>query len=118
MAGGYDEEVCTNTAVLDMQHSNWQSAPPLVVPRAGGFPPIPLDQRHVLFAGGASDFSTQPAREALVLDMATLQWDLVDLELPLGAAVAHLGGSLLAAGGRDDKGDPVATVTLWTWTDS
>ena len=117
VAGGYgDDDSLAHTAVLDIASRTWQSPPPLPSPRVAS-PPVQLDPRHILFAGGFSAAGDPPLRDGLVLDTATFEWRPAAIDLPPGAAIADLGaGRLLACGGLSPEGAPIATVTLWTWT--
>jgi hypothetical protein len=115
VAGGYDDEVMQQTAILDLGAPSFHLAPPLPVPRAAAAKPIALSDHHVLFAGGYSDLEGAFARDGLILDTRDLGWQIADIEVPRGAAILDLGGSrFLASGGRDPSGAPVAANTLWS----
>lgn len=113
VAGGYDEELQRAAAVLAPAGDRWALAPELPTPRAGCAAPIWLDARFVLFVGGWAAFGGAPARDGLVLDTQTLQWQRADVDVPAGAALAAVPGGFLASGGRDSAGEPNGDNTLW-----
>lgn len=116
VAGGYDAGVHGMAAVLDTDCGKWEPAPGLPSPRAACVGPFALDVGHLLFAGGCSDLDGTLSRDGLVLDTATLEWERAEIDVPAGAAVVRTGGGLLASGGRDEAGEPVATNALWSWS--
>lgn len=119
VAGGYDDAITSEAAVLDPARGAWEPAPALPRPRAGCSRAVAVGPRHVLFAGGAEAFDG-PSGGALplLLDVYTCRWSIVDLPLARGAAVIGLGGgAVLACGGRDREGRPIDDVALWTLPD-
>lgn len=113
VAGGYDDDVHGKAAVLDTDCYRWRAAPPLPRPRAGCHPPIALDGRHVLFAGGWTALEGVPARDGVIVDTHTLEWQRADIQLPAEAAVIGTREGVLVSGGRDERGEVVAGNVLW-----
>ena len=115
IAGGYDEEILRDTAILSSLSGEWRSASKLPSPRAGATPL--LVQGHLLLLGGVEAIGAPPATSILTQDLATGTWAEIPFEIPSSAAIAPLeDGTFLIAGGRSKEGAPIAEVTHFTAT--
>ena len=107
VAGGYEDEIGRDAALLPPGSSDWIPIPALPDPRAGAVSLV-VGDRFVVFAGGAHRFEDDEPPPTLCFDVQSHAWGELPWAPPRGASLVQVeSGVVLVTGGLDRHARPI-----------